>query len=105
MDEQIPLDDEILKLASEETESAEKMSSTRLGRLPTILVRALPHKETPVHDLIFKAIVESFRERDVKVDVVVHGINERRNGLKRGRSLWVMFGRSCPTRTPSASCS
>ena len=85
MDEQIPLDSEILKLAGEEIGRAEKMSSTRLGQATDdFWIRALPHRETPVHDLIFKAIVEALRERDVKVDVVVHGINERRNGLKKG---------------------
>jgi len=85
MDEHIPLDGEILKLASAEIEKAEKLSSTRLGTATDdFWIRALPHRETPVHDLIFKAIVDAFHERDVKVDVVVHGINERRYGLKKG---------------------
>jgi 2',3'-cyclic-nucleotide 2'-phosphodiesterase/3'-nucleotidase len=85
MDEHIPLDGEITKLAAAEIERADKMSSTRIGEATDdFWIRALPHKETPIHDLIFKAIAESLRERDVKVDVIVHGINERRNGLKKG---------------------
>jgi 2',3'-cyclic-nucleotide 2'-phosphodiesterase/3'-nucleotidase len=85
MDEHIPFDEEILKLTRAVTERAEKLSSTRLGQATDdFWIRALPHKETPVHDLIFKAIVNKFRERDVTVDVVMHGINERRYGLKKG---------------------
>ena len=85
MDEHIPLDGEILKLTSTEIERAEKISSTRLGEATDdFWIRALPHKETPVHDLIFKAIADTLRERGAKVDVIVHGINERRNGLKKG---------------------
>ncbi len=85
MDEHIPLDGEILKLTSAEIDRAEKMSSTRLGEATDDLwIRALPHKETPIHNLIFEAIADALGERGTKVDAIVHGINERRNGLKKG---------------------
>ena len=47
-------------------------------------MRALPHKETPIHDLIFDAIDDALRERGVKVDAIVHGIVENRIGLRKG---------------------
>jgi 2',3'-cyclic-nucleotide 2'-phosphodiesterase (5'-nucleotidase family) len=85
MDEHIPLDAEILKLAGGEMDRAEKASSTRLGEATDdFWIRALPHKETPVHDLIFEAIADALGEHGAKVDVIIHGINERRYGLKKG---------------------
>src|ERR1017187_839126 len=85
MDDHIPLDGEILKTASAEIDRAEKMSTTRLGEATDDLwIRALPHKETPIHNLIFEAIADALAERGAKVDAIVHGINERRNGLKKG---------------------
>jgi len=85
MDEKIPIDSAILKLTGAEMDRAEKMSSASLGEATDdFWIRALPHKETPVHDLIFEAIADALRERGATVDVIVHGINERRNGLKKG---------------------
>jgi 2',3'-cyclic-nucleotide 2'-phosphodiesterase/3'-nucleotidase len=85
MDEQIPLDAEILKLTSADLDRAEKVLSTRIGdATDDFWVRALPQRETPVHDLIFEAIVDALRERGATVDAVVHGVNERRYGLKKG---------------------
>ncbi len=85
MDEHIPLDGEILKLTGAELERAEKLSSTYLGRATDdFWIRALPHKETPIHDLIFKAVAHALGEQGAEVDVIVHGINERRHGLKKG---------------------
>ncbi len=83
MDEHIPLDGEVLKLAGAEIDRAEKLSSARLGEATDDLwIRALPHKETPIHNVIFEAIADALGARGVKVDAIVHGINERRNGLK-----------------------
>ena len=85
MDENIPLDGEIMKLAAPEIDRAEKFSSTVLGEATDdFMIRALPHKETAVHDLIFQAIAEALQERGVKVDAIVHGISDRRSGLKKG---------------------
>src|ERR1017187_8335514 len=85
MDEHIPLDGEILKLTGAEIERAENISPNRLGEATDdFWIRALPPKATPVHDLIFKAIADTLREAGTKVDVIVHGINERRYGLKKG---------------------
>ena len=85
MDEHIPLDGEIMKLAAPEIARAEKLATTPLGEATDdFVIRALPHKETAVHDLIFKAIADALQERGVKVDAIIHGINDRRNGLKKG---------------------
>ena len=85
MDEHIPLDGEVLKLAGAEIDRAEKLSSAHLGEATDDLwIRALPHKETPIHNVIFEAIADALGARGVKVDAIVHGINERRNGLKKG---------------------
>ena len=85
MDEHVPLDNEILKLASVELDRADKLSRTTIGNATDdFWIRALPRKETPVHDLIFEAIADALRERGVKVDAVVHGIIDRLAGLKAG---------------------
>jgi 2',3'-cyclic-nucleotide 2'-phosphodiesterase (5'-nucleotidase family) len=85
MDEQVPLDDGMLRLTRAEIERAEKVTSTRIGEATDeFWVRALPRKETPIHDLIFEAIADTLRERGVKVDAVVHGVLDRRDGLKKG---------------------
>jgi 5'-nucleotidase/UDP-sugar diphosphatase len=85
MDGHVPLDNEILKLAGTELDRAEKLSRTIIGKATDdFWIRALPHKETPVHDLIFEAIVDALHERGVNVDVVVHGIIDRLAGLKTG---------------------
>jgi 2',3'-cyclic-nucleotide 2'-phosphodiesterase/3'-nucleotidase len=85
MDEHIAFDPEILRLAGGEIDRASKMSSATIGEATDeFWVRALPHKETPVHELIFDAIDDALRERGVKVDAIVHGIVENRVGLKKG---------------------
>jgi len=85
MDEHIPLDGDILKLAGPEIDRAEKVSSARIGEATDDLwIRALPRKETPIHDLIFESIADALHERGVKVDAIIHGINERHDGLKKG---------------------
>ena len=85
MDEHISFDPEILKITGGEIDSAEKMSSATLGEATDdFWVRALPHKETPIHDLIFDAIDSALRERGVKVDAIVHGVVENRVGLRKG---------------------
>lgn len=85
MDEHIAFDPAILKLTGEEIDRAEKTSGTVIGEATDdFWVRALPHKETPIHDLIFNAIADALRERGVKVDAVVHGLVENRYGLKKG---------------------
>ena len=85
MDEHIAFDPEILRLTSGEIDRAEKVSRAAIGEATDDLwVRALPHKETPIHDLIFDAIDDALRERGVKVDAIVHGIVENRIGLRKG---------------------
>jgi 2',3'-cyclic-nucleotide 2'-phosphodiesterase (5'-nucleotidase family) len=93
MDEHVPLDPEILKLAGEEIDRSEKMLNTVVGRATREFgTHAGPRKETPIHDLIFNAIAEALSEQGVKVDAVVHGIFERRATLKQGavtvRDVW-----------------
>lgn len=85
MDEHIAFDPEILKLTAGDIDRAQKMSSAVIGEATDDLwVRALPHKETPIHDLIFQAINDALAERGVKVDAIVHGVVENRVGLKKG---------------------
>jgi len=85
MDEHIPFDPAILKLTGGEIDRAEKASGTVIGEATDdFWVRALPHKETPIHDLIFNAIADALHERGVKVDAIVHGIVENHYGLKKG---------------------
>jgi 2',3'-cyclic-nucleotide 2'-phosphodiesterase/3'-nucleotidase len=85
MDEHIAFDPEILKLTGDDIDRAEKMSGAVIGEATDDLwVRALPHKETPIHDLIFAAIDDALRDRGAKVDAIVHGIVENRVGLKKG---------------------
>ena len=85
MDERVPLDDGILRLTRAEVERAEKVASSALGEATDdFWSRALPRKETPIHDLIFEAIADALHERGVKVDAVVHGILDRRDGLRKG---------------------
>ncbi len=85
MDEHIPFDPEILKITGGEIDRAGKMSNATIGEATDdFWVRALPHKETPIHDLIFDAIDDALRERGVKVDAIVHGIVENRIGLRKG---------------------
>jgi 2',3'-cyclic-nucleotide 2'-phosphodiesterase/3'-nucleotidase len=85
MDEHIAFHPEILELAGGEIDRSEKMSSAIIGEAADdFWVRALPHKETPIHDLIFSAIDDALHERGVKVDAIVHGIVENRYGLKKG---------------------
>jgi 2',3'-cyclic-nucleotide 2'-phosphodiesterase/3'-nucleotidase len=93
MDERIPLDGEILKLASAEIDRADKVLNTVVGEATGEFgTRAGPRKETPVHDLIFKAIKASLNGQGTKVDAIVHGIFERRATLKPGpvtvRDIW-----------------
>ena len=85
MDEHISFDPEILKITGGEIDHAGKMSNAAIGEATDdFWVRALPHKETPIHDLIFDAIDDALRERGVKVDAIVHGIVENRIGLRKG---------------------
>jgi len=96
MDEHVPLDSEILRLAGGEIDRAEKMLNTSIGEATAeFSARAGPRKETPIHDLIFNALAESLKERGVKVDAIVHGIFERRAALKPGaitiRDIWKMI--------------
>ncbi|HUJ12134.1 MAG TPA: bifunctional UDP-sugar hydrolase/5'-nucleotidase [Verrucomicrobiae bacterium] len=93
MDEHIPLDREILNLAGREIDRSEKRLSTVIGQAAGDFgTRAGPRKETPIHDLIFNAIVEALSKQGTKVDAVVHGLFERRATLKRGpltvRDIW-----------------
>jgi len=85
MDDHVPLDAGILKVTSADLDRAEKVSSTKIGEATDdFWVRALPQRETPIHDLIFEAIVDALHERGVTVDAVVHGVNEHRYGLRTG---------------------
>ena len=85
MDERVPLDGEMLKLAGAEIDRAEKALKTVIGEATDEFgTRAAPRKETPIHGLIFEGIADALRERKVKVDAIVHGIFERRATLKKG---------------------
>ncbi|HVM60725.1 MAG TPA: bifunctional UDP-sugar hydrolase/5'-nucleotidase [Verrucomicrobiae bacterium] len=85
MDSHIAFDPAIVKLTGDEIDRADKASRVVIGDATDDLwVRALPHKETPIHDLIFNAIASALRERGVTVDAVVHGIVENHYGLKKG---------------------
>ena len=85
MDEQVPLDSEVLKLTSTEIDRAGKVLNTVVGEATGEFgTRAAPRKETPIHDLIFKGIADALSGRGVKVDAIIHGIFERRAILKKG---------------------
>ena len=84
MDEQVPLDQELLKACGQEIDQAQKVSETILGEAKGDFdVRGAPRRESPVHNLICESIAEALRARSVRVDAVVHGIFERR-GLVKG---------------------
>lgn len=85
MDERVPLDEEIQKLTGEEIDRAEKVLSTVIGEAADEFgTRAAPRKETPIHNLVLRAIAEALRARGVEVDAIVHGIFERQATLKKG---------------------
>jgi 2',3'-cyclic-nucleotide 2'-phosphodiesterase (5'-nucleotidase family) len=85
MDDHVPLDDGVLKLASAEIDRAQKVSSTTIGEAKDdFWVRTASKKETPIHELVFAAIADALREHGAKVDAIVHGIIENRYGLRKG---------------------
>jgi len=85
MDDRIPLDEGIRHLAANETDRAEKVLNTVIGEAAGEFgARAAPRKETPIHDLILRAIAEGLRARGVEVDAVVHGVFEHQATLKKG---------------------
>lgn len=85
MDERIPLDDGVLKLASAEIDRAQKVSSTNIGEATDdFWVRTASKKETPIHELVFAAIADALHEHGAKVDAIIHGIIENRYGLRKG---------------------
>lgn len=85
MDEQVTLDSEILRLSAAEIDRAHRVVNAIVGEATGEFgTRAAPHKETPIHDLIFKAIADALSKHKVKVDAIVHGIFERRATLKKG---------------------
>jgi 5'-nucleotidase / UDP-sugar diphosphatase len=93
MDEHVPLDREVLQLAGKEVDRSEKMLSAVIGEATGEFdTRGGPRKETPVHDLIFKAIAEALGKQGTSVDAIVHGIFERRATLRQGpvtmRDIW-----------------
>jgi len=74
MDEHIPLDGEILKLAGAEIDRAKKVSSARLGEATDdFWIRALPHREDADPRPHLEAIADALGERGAKVDAIVHG--------------------------------
>jgi len=86
MDEHIPLDGEILKLAAAEIDRAEKVSSTRLGEATDDfwIPRPCRTRRRRSTTLSSRRLRTRWGERGAKVDAIVHGINERRYGLKKG---------------------
>jgi 2',3'-cyclic-nucleotide 2'-phosphodiesterase (5'-nucleotidase family) len=85
MDEHVPLDDGVLKLASAEIDRAQKVSSTNIGEATDdFWVRTASKKETPIHELVFAAIADALHEHGATVDAIVHGIIENRYGLRKG---------------------
>jgi 2',3'-cyclic-nucleotide 2'-phosphodiesterase (5'-nucleotidase family) len=85
MDDRIALDRELLELLRPELDRAEKELAVVVGEVTGDfhLTGAARH-ETPVHNLIFDAIVSALRERGVAVDAVVHGILNRTGALAKG---------------------
>ena len=85
MDERVPLDGEILKLTGDEAARAQKVLNTVIGKATAEFgTRGAPRKETPIHDLVCKAVADALRKRGVKVDAIVHGVFDRRAILKEG---------------------
>lgn len=86
MDESVPLDPKILELAKPQLDAAEKELSRELGVATKDFTPAgAPRYETPIHNVIFEAIVEALREKDVAVDAVVHGLLDDRAMLREGK--------------------
>lgn len=85
MDEKVPLDRELMELLGPELAAAEKSLAVVLGEATGDFgLAGAPRHETPVHNLIFAAIVEALQQRGVAVDAVVHGVLDRRATLAKG---------------------
>jgi 2',3'-cyclic-nucleotide 2'-phosphodiesterase (5'-nucleotidase family) len=85
MDEKVALDPEILKLAGSEIDRAEKVLATVLGEATgEFTLRGAPKKETSIHNLIAESLSAALARQGVKVDVVIHGILDKRGTLAKG---------------------
>lgn len=85
MDEHVAMDETMLKLLGGEIDRAQKVLSTVVGEATDdFSLRGAPRRETPIHNLIFEAVVAALQDRGVKVDVVMHGILDHRATLARG---------------------
>jgi 2',3'-cyclic-nucleotide 2'-phosphodiesterase (5'-nucleotidase family) len=85
MDDRVPLDREVLELLAPELAQAEKSLAVVLGKATGDFdLTGAPRRETPIHNLIFEAIVEALRQREVTVDAVVHGVLDKRGTLTKG---------------------
>jgi len=85
MDEHVPLDPDVMKIARPDLARGAQMSHTVVGEATgEFWVRGAPQAETPMHDLLFEAIAEALRDRGVKVDAIVHGLLNPKAGLAPG---------------------
>ena len=85
MNEQVSLDQELLELLRPELDHACEMMAVKVGESTgTFHVDGAPRRETPIHNLLFEAIVTALRERGVTVDAVVHGVLNRSGTLAAG---------------------
>lgn len=85
MDGTVPLDPPVLEALQPELDRAKKELAVVVGEATgDFHLDGAPRHETPIHNLIFEAIVAALRERGVAVDAVVHGILEKRGVLARG---------------------
>ena len=96
MDDQVPLDADMVKLLGHEIDQSQRALSTVIGEATANFdLRGGPKRETPIHDLVFEAIAEALQPRRVKIDAIVHGILERRATLSRGAitigDVWKML--------------
>ncbi|MBM3859787.1 MAG: bifunctional metallophosphatase/5'-nucleotidase [Verrucomicrobia bacterium] len=84
-EETVGPDQALMSLAREDLERAQRYLATPLGEAAEdISPRGGPKRETPIHDLICRAIAAALEQRGVKVDAVVHGLLSARELLAKG---------------------
>lgn len=83
--ENVPADQNVLALARNDLERARKYLATPLGEAAEdFLARGAPKQETPLQNLLCRAVAAALQERGVKVDAVVHGLLNARESLAKG---------------------
>jgi len=85
MDDRVPLDQEIQQLAGNEIDHTEKVLDAVIGEATGEFgMRGAPRKETPLHNLLLRAIADALQARGVDVDAVVQGIFDHQTTLRKG---------------------